>query len=70
MENLKFKTNINCGGCVSKVTPQLDHIEGIENWKVNLQDPEKILTVNSNGVSEKEIIDTVEKVGFRIQKIK
>lgn len=69
MENLKFKTNINCGGCVSKVTPELDSKEGIENWEVNLQNPEKILTVNSNGVSEKEIIHTVKKVGFKIQKI-
>ena len=24
MEKLKFKTNINCGGCVAKVTPFLN----------------------------------------------
>ncbi len=29
METLKFKTNINCGGCVAKVTPELNATEGI-----------------------------------------
>ena len=30
METLKFTTNINCGGCIAKVTPFLDNKEGIE----------------------------------------
>ena len=27
METLKFKTNINCGGCVKSVTPHLNQLE-------------------------------------------
>lgn len=69
MEELKFKTNINCTGCLSKVSPQLDNKKGIEKWEVNLEDPKKILTVKSNSVSQEMIIDVVEKVGFKIQKI-
>ena len=32
---LKFKTNINCGGCVAQATPFLDEACGIGNWEVN-----------------------------------
>ncbi len=45
MNTLKFKTNINCGGCIAKVTPFLDKAEGIASWSVDTNVPEKILTV-------------------------
>ncbi|MGO3267986.1 MAG: heavy-metal-associated domain-containing protein, partial [Sphingobacteriaceae bacterium] len=35
-QKLEFKTNINCGGCVSKVKPALDSAEGIADWKVDI----------------------------------
>jgi copper chaperone len=41
MEKLQFKTNINCGNCVSKVSPFLNQVEEIENWKVDTSIPEK-----------------------------
>ena len=31
MKTIKFKTNINCGGCISKVTPFLNKQEGVES---------------------------------------
>jgi copper chaperone len=45
MKTLKFKTNINCGGCIAAVTPILNNIKGIEEWKVDTTVPEKILEV-------------------------
>ena len=41
MKTLKFKTNINCGGCVSKVTPFLNNQEGVESWEVDTVNPDK-----------------------------
>lgn len=69
MSTLKFKTNINCGGCVSKVTPFLDKQEGIENWKVDTEDPNKILTVQGNGVTDEDVKDTLQKIGFKAEKL-
>ncbi|WP_246229488.1 heavy-metal-associated domain-containing protein [Mucilaginibacter humi] len=43
METLKFKTNINCGGCIAKVTPALNQAVGEGNWQVNTDIPEKHL---------------------------
>lgn len=65
MQTLKFKTNINCGGCVAGVTPFLNKIEGID-WKVDTENPDKILSVESEDVSEEEIIKAVKKAGFEI----
>ncbi|HEU4788484.1 MAG TPA: heavy-metal-associated domain-containing protein [Flavobacterium sp.] len=62
-----FKTNINCGGCVAKITPFLDATDGIETWTVDTENRDKILSVACNGISKNEIIDTVQKAGFKIE---
>lgn len=60
---LKFKTNIMCDGCISTVTPFLDSAEGINQWEVNITNNDKILTIHSDGISSKEVIDTLQKAG-------
>ncbi len=67
--NLQFKTNINCGGCVATVKPFLDKAEGIENWDVNTTDKNKVLTVKTQGITEKEVIEAVQKAGFKIESL-
>ncbi|HKO75869.1 MAG TPA: cation transporter [Flavobacterium sp.] len=47
-ETFVFKTNINCGGCVAKVTPVLDTTDGIETWTVDTTNKDKILSVTAN----------------------
>lgn len=68
MENkeLLFRTNINCDGCIAKVTPFLDNAEGICHWKVDTANKDKVLTVKPEGITEQEVIETVEKAGFKI----
>lgn len=63
----QFKTNINCGGCIASVTPLLDSTDGISNWKVDTADKDKVLTVESEGITEQEVIATVQKAGFKIE---
>lgn len=66
MNTLKFKTNINCGGCIKAVTPQLNNIAGI-SWKVDTDNPEKILTVETEHATPGQIKQAVEKAGFKIE---
>ena len=66
---LKFKTSINCGGCVARVTPLLNNVEGIEEWSVDTDNPDKVLTVKTNGATENEVVDTVKKAGFTIEPV-
>jgi copper chaperone CopZ len=68
-ETFIFKTNINCSGCVAKVTPVLDTTNGIETWTVDTTNRDKILSVTANGISKSEIMDAVQKAGFKIENL-
>ncbi|MFV0540038.1 MAG: heavy-metal-associated domain-containing protein [Aestuariibaculum sp.] len=72
MENkeLKFKTNLNCGGCVSKVQADFDNVEGICHWNVDTDNSDKILTVSSKGITEDEVIKIIQSKGFKAEIIK
>lgn len=70
VKTFTFKTNINCSGCVAKVTPFLNETGGIRKWQVNTNDPSKILTVESGSLSADEIITAVKKGGFNIEAVK
>jgi len=67
MATLQFKTNINCGGCIARVTPRLNEVRGIQSWKVDTDNPDKILTVETETLTNEPIIEAVKKVGFQIQ---
>ncbi len=70
MENnkeLKFKTNLNCGGCVSKVKSDLDRAEGIGHWNVDIDNADKILTVSSKGITEEEVVAIIKNKGFKAE---
>ena len=64
LETMKLKTNINCMGCVSKVASFLDKQEGIISWKVDIENTNKPLTIESVGISEEEVKEALRKVGF------
>ena len=67
MKTLLFKTNINCGGCIKAVTPTLNQEAGAGNWQVDTANPNKILTVSSDTLSAEQVVQAVEKAGFKIQ---
>jgi len=69
METLKFKTNIKCGACVATVKPHLDEQTAIKNWQVDLESPERFLTVVSEGYSPAQVRDVIEKAGYQAESI-
>ena len=66
MEHLKFKTNINCCGCIKAVSGFINEVEGIENWEVDTQNPDKILSVEGEAIQAERIMDAVKEAGFEI----
>jgi copper chaperone len=70
METLKFKTNINCAGCVATVTPALNELKAIQHWDVDTANPDKVLTVKAdNNLQAAQVIDTLEQKGYNAQAI-
>ncbi len=69
MASFKFKTNINCNGCIASVTPFLNSEKEIESWHVDIQNPNKILTVESEMVEKEKVIARVKEAGFKIEPV-
>ncbi|MFD1014876.1 heavy metal translocating P-type ATPase [Winogradskyella rapida] len=65
---LKFKTNINCGHCISTVTPYLDKLVK-EQWEVDTDHPDKILTITSDTANADEIKSAIKEAGYQIETV-
>jgi copper chaperone len=68
MKELKFKTNINCMGCVAKFTPHMEEAEGVASWEVDTATTDKMLTVKGD-LSEEELKAIVRKAGFQVREV-
>jgi organic radical activating enzyme len=70
METMKFKTNINCSGCIEQSTPFLNDAAGEKNWSVDVQNPDKILTVKpGDNVSAEKVINALQKAGYKAEQL-
>lgn len=69
MKQYQFKTNINCGGCIAKVTPVLNQNKEIIDWNVDTNNPNKILTVETENLAEEDVRAIVSKAGFKAEKL-
>jgi len=69
METLRFKTSLKCGGCVKAITPGLTSLNITDNWKVDLESPDKILEVETTEDISELIMESVKKAGYQISRL-
>lgn len=69
MKKYQFKTNINCSGCIARVTPYLEANNEIKSWKVDTSNPNKILTIETDNLSSEIIQEIVRNAGFKAENI-
>lgn len=69
MSTYTFNTNINCGNCIKSVTPALNELDNIDLWKVDTENPDKILTVELDDEDAQSVEDAVKNAGFKIERI-
>ena len=69
METIKFKTTIKCSNCVAKVTPVLDQIEPIKKWEVDLDSPDRVLTVEAEGLNDQMVTEKLAEIGYIARKL-
>lgn len=69
MSTYTFKTNINCGSCIKSVTPFLNELDNVDSWKVDTENPDKILEVELDDEDVQSVVSAVEKAGFKIQRL-
>lgn len=66
MQTLKFKTTIKCNGCINAVTPFLKKSNNISKWSVDLESPDRIMTVETEGDTE-EVKELLNEAGYKAE---
>ncbi|MGV3530018.1 MAG: heavy-metal-associated domain-containing protein [Flavisolibacter sp.] len=64
-----FKTNIMCGSCIAKVTPYLNANNEIKHWEVDTANPNKVLTVETDNLSEEMVREIVKQAGYKAETV-
>ncbi|OEK01560.1 hypothetical protein BFP97_08510 [Roseivirga sp. 4D4] len=70
MKKAIYKTNINCGGCIATVTPFMEQAKSVEDWSVDTDSKNKLLTVSGANLDKKEVENLVKSAGFEIKEKK
>lgn len=66
MELISYKTNIKNEMALQRLTPFLNWAVGSANWQLDLESPDRKLTVFSIGIiNEIHVEDALHKAGFR-----
>lgn len=65
----QFKTNIMCSSCIAKVTPYLNANNAIKHWEVDTQNPNKILTVETDNLTDEMISEIVKNAGYKAENL-
>jgi copper chaperone len=69
MKTYQFKTNINCSGCVANVTPHLNQVPEIKEWKVDTVNPKKVLTVETETLQAEDVKAIISKAGYKAEQL-
>jgi choline kinase len=65
MNTFKFRTNILDIGEAEKLKPHFSKSNGIVEWRMNPDDPKRILIVKVNNLKKKDVSDIIFNAGFR-----
>jgi copper chaperone CopZ len=66
MATRTFKTNLRCAGCLDAIRPHLDTTPGVSSWSVDLDRPDKPLTVEGEAVSPATVEAALGRAGYRV----
>ena len=69
MEKVVLKTDLSCKHCVMKVEPVLKSETGIVDYSIDLEHPDKLVTISSEGANIDSVITGFKKTGYSAEKI-
>lgn len=67
MQTLTFKTNVKCNGCKAAITPYLDNEPSISNWRVDIYDENRLLTIEGESLDPEKIIGLLKQAGYQAE---
>ena len=69
MEKIVLKTDLSCQHCVGRVEPVLKSEPGILDYSIDLEHPDKLVSISSEGVNIDSIIANFKAVGYKAEKV-
>lgn len=62
----QYKTNLRCSSCLETLKPFMDHEPGISRWEVDLDSPDKVLTVAGSSFTDEQMQSALKRAGYNI----
>jgi len=69
MEKIILKTDLSCQHCVKTVEPILKNESGIKNYEINLEHPDNLVTIESEGADIGNVIGKFNEAGYWAEKV-
>jgi len=69
MEQIKLKTDLSCKHCVMKVEPILKSTEGVVDYSVDLEHPDRIVSISSEDADINSLIAGFKNAGYVAEKV-
>jgi copper chaperone CopZ len=67
MEALTLKTDLHCNSCVSKVEPILLSNSDIEEYTIDLEHPDKIISIKGKDLQSQDLISKIHDAGYHAE---
>jgi copper chaperone CopZ len=67
MDKIQLKTDLSCQHCVKTVEPILKNESGIKNYDINLEHPDNLVTIESEGADIDKVIGKFNEAGYRAE---
>ena len=67
MEAITLSTDLHCDSCVSKVNPILKEELSIQQYDINLDHPEKLVTIKGTRLNSELLISKFGDIGFQAE---
>ena len=67
MEALTLKTDLHCNSCVNKVEPILLSNSDIEDYSIDLEHPDKIISIRGNDLNSQDLISKFHDAGYHAE---
>lgn len=69
MEKIVLKTDLSCQHCVRKVEPVLKSENGIVDYSIDLEHPDKLVTISSEGLNIQNLIANFKEAGYKAEQV-
>lgn len=69
MEKIILKTDLSCKHCAMKVEPVLKAEKGVVEYTIDLENPQRLVTIQSDGANIDSIIAGFKKAGYLAEKV-